>query len=131
MSLHPHHQDPEPASELLSAIDELTQNTRANVQSRRGNNRIELNCHAEVTPANASQKGEFKIVGRCRDVSQSGCRMLMEQALMVGDVFLLQLTDAEFDFDPQFIRCTRCHLIREDLYECGVSFLNPVNLSSS
>ena len=131
MSLHPHHTEAQTTVDLLSAIDELAENNRAQVNSRRVNNRIELNCSVRVVPANASQRGKFLAEGRCRDVSPTGGRLILNKALMVGDVFLCYIEDENFRLDPVFFRCIRCHLIRESSFECGISFLSQIDLESA
>jgi len=50
---------------------------------------------------------------------------------MVGDVFLGYIEDEKFRLDPIFFRCIRCHLIRENDFECGISFLSPIDLDSA
>lgn len=131
MSLHPHHTESQTTVDLLSAIDELAENNKSRVNSRRVNNRIELNCAVRVVPANASQRGNFVAEGRCRDVSPTGGRLVLNQAIMVGDIFLAYIEDENFRLDAVFVRCIRCHLIRESDFECGIAFLSPVDLESA
>lgn len=130
MSLHPHHTGAPVATDLLSAIDELAQNTKNRVQSRRVNNRIELDCAVKVEPANSSERGNFVIEGRCRDLSPTGGRLVLDRPMMVGDIFFLHFQGEQFNLDSSFIRCMRCHLVREGQFEIGISFLSPFDLSA-
>lgn len=52
----------------------------------------------------------------------------MPQAMTVGDIYLIQLQDEQLTKDALFGRCIRCHMLREDKYECGISFLSPFSL---
>ncbi len=132
MSLHPHHQELQAEDDLLSAIDQLARNNRTQVvKSRRIKNRVELNCGVSVKPANASDRGTFRIAGRCRDVSPTGGRLVLDRPMAVGDIYLVNFEGEQFRLDPTFVRCMRCHLIREDSFECGVSFLSPVDLEAA
>lgn len=131
MSLHPHHEKSTPAVDLLSAIEELAENNKTRVNSRRGNNRVELNCAVRVEPANASDRGKFLLEGSCRDVSPTGGRLILNQAMLVGDVYLIHIEGDQFRLDPTFVRCIRCHLIREGDFECGISFLSSIDLQAA
>jgi len=132
MSLHPHHQNgaqnatsPEG---LLSAIEELATNTQEAVaSSRRGNDRMELNSPAQLLPGNVSGRDGRTYEGSCRDISPRGCRLILTQPLIVGDIYLLSVENQQLDLDPSFGRCVRCHMIREDAFEIGLNFLSTVS----
>jgi len=115
MSLHPHHQDNAAATPegLLSAIEDLAKNTKQNVESsRRGNDRMNINCPAELVPGNVSGRDGRTYNGNCRDISNRGCRLILTQPLIVGDIYLMQVDNDELGLDPAFGRCVRCHMIR-------------------
>jgi len=140
MSLHPHHQDNATATPqggtatpegLLSAIEDLAKNTKENVESsRRGNDRMTLNSPVELVPGNVSGRDGRKYDGNCRDVSNRGCRLILTQPLVVGDIYLLTIENQELSLDPSFGRCVRCHMIREDAFEVGLNFLSPVSFNA-
>ena len=132
MSLHPHHQNNTAVSPegLLSAIEDLAKNTKENVESqRRGNDRMKLNAPAELVPGNVSGRDGRTYTGNCRDISNRGCRLVLTQPLIVGDIYLLEVESEELDLDPSFSRCVRCHMIREDAFEVGMNFLSPVTFN--
>lgn len=131
MSLHPHHQsDLDQAEGLLSAITDLEANTKEKLATRRYSNRLELNCAAKLLPGNVSGRDGTEFNGKCRDVSNRGCRLVLTQPLVVGDIYLIQLDSTSFSGDLVFGRCVRCHMLREDTFDCGLNFLSPVSLDS-
>lgn len=140
MSLHPHHQDnavsPQSGAAtpegLLSAIEDLAKNAKENVKSsRRDNERMTLNSPAELIPGNVSGRDGRVYSGSCRDISNRGCRLILTQPLIVGDIYLMSVENQELGLDPSFGRCVRCHMIREDAFEVGLNFLSPVSFSET
>lgn len=130
MSLLPHHKTvPLGPDGLLDAIGELEQNTKSRIQTRRGNNRVELNCDVVVLPGNVSDRGTVKFEGSCRDISPPGCRLILNHPITVGDIYLVSFQTSPKALDPMFGRCVRCHMIREDAFEVGLSFFAPISLS--
>ena len=132
MSLHPHHQtDLEQAEGLLSAIQDLEANSKENVNARRYANRLELNCEVNLLPGNVSDRNGQDFNGKCRDVSNRGCRLVLTKPLVVGDIYLIKIKATAFGGDLIFGRCVRCHMLREDTFECGLNFLSPVSIKAS
>ena len=116
------------SDQLLDAISTLEANTKHNIDTRRTLNRVGVNCPVQLQPGNSSDRDGTLTSGTCRDVSPSGCRLVMPQAMTVGDIYLIQLQDEQLTKDALFGRCIRCHMLREDKYECGISFLSPFSL---
>lgn len=131
MSLHPHHQtDLDQAEGLLSAIKDLEANTKENVNARRYSNRLELNCEVDLLPGNVSDRDGSHFMGKCRDVSNQGCRLVLTKPLVVGDLYLVRIDSSALSGDLIFARCVRCHMLREDTFECGLNFLSPVSIET-
>ncbi|MEM7782975.1 MAG: PilZ domain-containing protein [Planctomycetota bacterium] len=128
MSLHQQIPTP-PNPPIQSAIQEM-QGAAQSTASRRSKNRVAINSQAVIFPANAIDRDGTEIKGLCRDVSTSGCRVIMKKPLMVGSVYFMELIDSQTAIDPMFVRCIRCHLLREDTFECGLSFLSPLNFEN-
>lgn len=132
MSLHPHHNtDVDQADGLLSAINDLAANTQDEVQARRFANRLELNCATKLVPGNVSSRDGTEFDGKCRDVSDNGCRLVLSRPLIVGDIYLIEIDSPTFRGDLVFGRCVRCHMLREDTFDCGLNFLSPVSIEST
>lgn len=113
------------SGQLLDAINVLEANTKQNIQTRRTSNRVGVNCPVYMQPGNSSDRTGVKTKGICRDVSTSGCRLVMPESLRVGDIYLVELELPDADAETLFGRCVRCHMLREDKFECGISFLSP------
>lgn len=113
--------------ELLSEIE--AQNPR-NVALQRIHERVSLRTRIILRPGNASQIRDLKLQGMTGDLSEGGCRALFPVPVLVGDIYRL-----EFDLDwletpLAFARCLRCKMIREDVFETGFKFFNPIDLTS-
>ena len=49
---------------------------------------------------------------------------------MVGDIFRLEFDLEWIEAPLVFGRCLRCRLVREDVFETGFKFFNPVDLTN-
>lgn len=121
-------QGPDGSGELLS---ELERNTRREIHTQRGQERLEIKAKLIVRPGNTSSLSEFSVQGVTGDISEGGCRALMPVPLGVGDIYRLTFDQTMFDLPLVFARCVRCRLIREDAFEVGCTFLSPLKLSGS
>jgi hypothetical protein len=74
---------------------------------------------------------KFKIQGVTGDVSAGGCQVLFPIPLGVGDIYLLTFDKSKVAVDSVFARCLRCRLIREDAYEAGFKFFDPIDVSEA
>lgn len=88
---------------------------------------MELNAPARLVPGNVSGRDGRTFDGSCRDISPRGCRLILTQPLIVGDIYLLSVENEQMGLDPSFGRCVRCHMIREDAFEIGMNFLSTVS----
>ena len=50
--------------------------------------------------------------------------------LRVGDMYRLSFDRSMLNLEPLIARCVRCRLVREDSFEAGFSFFQPVDLSA-
>ncbi|MEM7457055.1 MAG: PilZ domain-containing protein [Planctomycetota bacterium] len=130
MSLHPHNASVDShGDDLIAALGDLEQ--AVSEGSRRESNRSKLNCAVRLLPGNVSDREIKKAVsGTCKDISPGGCRLVLKSSLIVGDIFLLQVED-KIGMDPAFVRCVRCHMLREDSFDCGLEFLSPLQLPTN
>ena len=55
--------------------------------------------------------------------------MLFSSPIGVGDVYRLSFDRSVLDLESLFVRCLRCRLVREDAFEAGFSFFQPVDLT--
>ena len=93
--------------------------------------RVEAKLKVVVRPGNSSEALRFKLQGITADLSRGGCRLILPLPVGVGDVYRVEFDSSEHHIPLVFARCLRCRLVREDAFECGFSFFNPVELPAS
>lgn len=87
------------------------------------------NLAITLRPSSSSQRQTESVSALCRDVSRNGCGIVAKQAPRVGDFYRIESPN-----DPSHLlhgvnaRCVRCMLIDEEVFQCGFSFLAPVDL---
>ena len=116
-------------SSIFNAINELANNTEQMIRARRKKERQRIDAPAQIVPGNLSERTSLSFNGTCHDISSTGCRIVLNRPVNVGDIFFLTLDTNDFEFDPHFVRCIRCHMLREDSFECGFSFFTEIELS--
>ena len=84
-----------------------------------------------IRPSNSSQRRETPLRGYCKNLSQSGCGVITDCPPRVGDLYRFELpSDVTHPIHGCHARCVRCHLLDEEAFEVGFSFLSPVDLQS-
>ncbi len=113
----------------LELLEEIEGQNVEQVARQRLHDRVAVRTKVILRPGNSSQVRELKIQGLTGDLSGGGCRALFPVPVMVGDIYRL-----EFDIDwleaPLVLaRCLRCRLVKEDVFETGFQFFNPIDLN--
>jgi hypothetical protein len=81
----------------------------------------------ELRPSSSSQRHAECIRGVCKNISRSGCGVIGPAAPRVGDVYRMEIPDAAAHaLHGSHVRCVRCQLLDEDLFESGFCFLSPL-----
>ena len=89
-----------------------------------------LNVQLLIRPSNSSQRHENPIRGYCKNLSQSGCGIVTDSPPRVGDLYRFEMSaDTIHPIHGCHARCVRCHLLDEEAFEVGFSFLSPVDLN--
>jgi c-di-GMP-binding flagellar brake protein YcgR len=117
------------AKEALETMAEIERNTPQQMKTLRSNTRITMRAKVTAQPANSSQRNSFQTHGVLGDISSGGCLILFSDPLAVGDVYRLSCDRSVLDIEPLFARCLRCRLVRENAFEAGFSFFQPIDLS--
>lgn len=112
-------------------LEELEQSTQDAIIRGRAHVRLNIRSRIIVQSADQSRRTLPRLEGVTGDVSRGGCQLLLSAPLAVGDFFLLNFDRAVLDIPPTFARCIRARFIREDAFEAGLSFLNPIDLPSA
>lgn len=116
----------------LDSLRELEKSTADAVQQLRSTQRIEVRMKVQVQPANAGERPRYRVEGLTGDVSSGGCQILTPTPLRVGDVYFISFARTKDWALPQvYARCMRCRVIREDAFESGFAFFNPIDLGQS
>ena len=110
---------------------ELEQSTPDAVKKSRAHTRITIRAKVAAQPADMSRRLSLKIQGVTGDVSAGGCQLLFPMPLNVGDIYWFTFDRTVLDIAPTFGRCMRCRIVKDDAYETGIAFFNPVELPKS
>lgn len=113
----------------LKALEELCKTTSG--ESQRATARRAINTPVVVKPGNATQRNQFARSGRLRDLSDTGCGVICEQPLMVGDIFLLEIKNEDLGLSEVFARCIRCRMVAEQKFEHGFKFFNNTRTNNT
>ncbi|UCD30161.1 MAG: PilZ domain-containing protein [Planctomycetota bacterium] len=114
--------------EAFDILEELEQNTSAELRRKRAHVRIAVKVGLTLQPGNSSEQHDFKVRGVTGDISDGGLRALLPIPINVGDIYRIQLDKTSIDMPLIFARCVRCQLIREDAYESGFKLFSPISL---
>ena len=112
----------------LEMLSDLQRQSRDQITKLRKHARWEVSVPVKLEPGNRSAGEQCRIEGVSVDFSSGGCMAHFPVPVPVGDVFRMEVEDAELDLPMVFMRCLRCALVREDVYEAGFSFFNPIML---
>lgn len=115
----------------LEALKDLEQNTPDAIQKLRSHMRIRIKSKITLQPANSSDRSKVKVQGVMGDISSGGCQALFPMPIGVGDVYWLTFDREKLDLEAVVARCLRCCMIREDAFEAGFRFFNPLDLSDA
>jgi len=116
-------------SVALDALSDLERNKSEAVKQARTSARVRLKVAVVAEPGNAGERQRFSIKGVSGDVSAGGCQLLFPLPVRVGDFYLLTFEQNVLRLEPLLARCLRVRLVREDAYEAGFKFLQPIDLS--
>lgn len=103
---------------------------QASANIRTASRTFSLNVQLIIRPSNSSQRRETSIRGYCKNLSQSGCGVVTDCAPRVGDMYRFEMpSDTTHPIHGAHARCVRCHLLDEEAFEVGFSFITPVELN--
>jgi len=112
----------------MEMLSDLQRQSREQITKLRKHARWEISAPVKLRPGNFSASEACHIEGTSVDFSSGGCMANFPVPVPVGDVFRMELDNKELDLPLVFMRCLRCRLVREDVYEAGFSFFNPIAL---
>lgn len=113
------------AFELMRDIESQTPDE---IRRRRLSHRVAVKARVLLQPGNASELASLKIEGVVGDISSYGCRLMTAAPLRVGDIYRLRFQGQLEELPMTFMRCVRCHLVRDDAFESGFQSFHPIVL---
>ncbi|CAG0975138.1 hypothetical protein PHYC_01463 [Phycisphaerales bacterium] len=105
--------------DAFDLMRDIERQTPDEIRRKRSSHRIAVKARIVVQPGNSSDLGKLKLEGVLGDISANGCRIMTALPLRVGDIYRIDFRDALADLPMTFVRCVRCHLVREGAYESG------------
>jgi hypothetical protein len=117
--------------QAFDILQELEQNTPEEIRRQRTHFRVSIKAGITLQSGNASELLNYKVKGVTGDISQGGLGALFPFPARVGDVYRLEFDRQVVDLPLTFVRCVRCHLVREQGFECGFTFFAPIMLPAN
>lgn len=122
---------------LSSPVESIRTRPRAAIDQSAVNTRVaqrmyQSNLQLIIRPSNSSQRKETPLRGSCKNLSQSGCGVVTDSAPRVGDLYRIEVpSDLAHPIHGAHARCVRCHLLDEEVFEVGFSFLSSIQLNAT
>lgn len=107
-------------------IAELATNTRAEVEARRQFTRFAVALPLGAAPGNFSDASPA-LAGTTVDISQGGCLAVFERAVMVGDVYRLDIASASTGLPRMYARCIRARMLHDSAIEVAFTFFSQID----
>lgn len=117
--------------DVLDSLADLEGNKSETLKRARSSDRVRVKSKVFAQPGNSGDRLKCKIQGVTGDISARGCQILFPIPLRVGDIYWLTFDRKELELDSVFARCLRCRLIREDAYEAGFKFFEPIDVADT
>jgi c-di-GMP-binding flagellar brake protein YcgR len=115
----------------LDALCDLERNKSETVKQARTSARVRIRAAVVAEPGNAGERQRFSVKGVTGDISAGGCQLLFPLPMRVGDFYLLTFERNQLRLEPLLARCLRVRLVREDAFEAGFKFLQPIDISDA
>jgi PilZ domain len=119
------------SEDAFNLLQELEKSKPDEIRRQRGHFRVAVKSSVVVRPGNSSERLKIKVKGVTGDVSESGLRIMVPIPCGVGDIYCLEFDQEKLNLPLTFARCVRCHLIRENAFDCGFSFFSTIALPST
>lgn len=117
------------SSDAIEALKQLEVSSQSAVVQKRSNSRVTLEIGVTIQRGDSSRRGELTLSASSSDLSTTGCRLLAPTPILPGDVYWLTFANNAAGISKVMARCIRCHMIREEAFEIGLSFFDEIDLS--
>ena len=112
----------------IDLVKELESQSIEKIRSLRAHERFNARVHVVLQPGNSSALTELTVQGTTGDVSRGGFGGIFPVPVQVGDVYRVTFVHEQLRVPLVFARCLCCRLVREDAFEAGFKFFNPITL---
>ncbi len=120
--------DPSNATAALDSLLEMKAIIPTAIIKQRASQRVDIRTKVTAMPGNSSQRHGLKIEGYTGDISQEGCQAVFPVTVVVGDIFWLEFEEGVVSSKFVMARCLRCRFLREDAFETGFRFFEPIKI---
>lgn len=117
------------SSDAIEALKQLEVSSRSAVLQKRSQTRLSIEIGVTIQRGDSSRRGEMTISASSSDISNTGCKLLAPFPVLPGDVYWLSFDANSAGIGSVMARCVRCHMIREDAFEIGLSFFDEIDLA--
>lgn len=117
-------------TDAIEALADLERNTSQVIAAQRTCKRVDIETRVMVQPANCGQRHTERFDGLTADISNGGFMALMARPITVGDFFWVTFDDKELKIGSMLAQCLRCRLVRDDAFEAGFKFPQPIDLTT-
>ena len=119
------------ATDAIEALADLERNTSKVIAAQRSCERIDIQAKVIVQPANCGQRHTDRFDGLTADISNGGFMALMARPITVGDFFWVTFDNKDLKLGSMLAQCLRCRLVRDDAFEAGFKFPQPIDLTNA
>lgn len=113
---------PQPGAELSQSLPGSDAAAAANRATR-----FAINVPVHLRPSSSSQRLTEDISGYCKNISRTGCGVVVDFAPRCGDIYRFEVSDdASHELTGVHGRCVRCQFLDEEAFEAGFRFLAPL-----
>lgn len=117
--------------DAIEALKELTGNRESALIAVRASERVDIQTDVVFRPGNASERNRYAHQAITADVSDGGCMLISPSPAIPGDIYWLEFSDEHLRVGSLFVRCMRCRMVSEGVFELGVKFMVPIDLESA
>ena len=99
------------AKQADGLVEELELNQAIDIRDVRARAKTHITGQVVVRPANYRERGTVAGAGKAREIQGQSITCVLDQPLLVGDLFYVTLESADFDFTPSLAVCERSQLL--------------------
>ena len=111
------------ADQAADLVEQLQLSQAVDVHQLRDRATTRVSGEVTISPANYRERATVHATGRAREIQQQSLVCVLDNPLLVGDVFCLSLDAPGFEIEPSLAICERCLLLEGPAYEARFRFV--------